>query len=69
MTAAESELDAMTFAWYGATTLGQPIYYRVQSPTFIIEFAHQQGGGANAGGVTHIHSIYREVGNDYGAKL
>lgn len=38
-------------------------------PAFSIEFAHQQGGGANAGGITHIHSIYREPGNDYGAAL
>lgn len=66
---AQAELDQMTFAWYGATTSGNPIYYRVQSPSFVIEFAHQQGQGANAGGVTHIHSIYREIGNDYGAKL
>lgn len=64
---AQAELDQMTFAWYGATTIGQPIYYRVQSPSFVIEFAHQQGQGANAGGITHIHSIYREIGNDYGA--
>lgn len=67
--AAEGEIDQMTFAWHGSTQLGQPIYYRVQSPTFVIEFAHQQGGGANAGGITHIHSIYREIGNDYGARL
>ena len=49
--------------------VGKPIYYRVQGPTFTIEFAHQQGQGANAGGITHIHSIYREPGNDYGAQL
>ncbi|WP_406005446.1 DUF3500 domain-containing protein [Streptomyces sp. NBC_00637] len=65
---AQTNLDATYFAWSGSTTVGQPIYYRVQSPTFTIEFAHQQGGGANAGGVTHIHSIYRENGNDYGAE-
>jgi len=69
LAAAEKNLDRTTFAWYGATTIGQPIYYRVQGPTFTIEFAHQQGQGANAGGITHIHSIYREPGNDYGAEL
>ncbi|WP_322749859.1 MULTISPECIES: DUF3500 domain-containing protein, partial [unclassified Frankia] len=69
LAAVKKDLDQTTFAWYGSTTLGQPIYYRVQGPTFIIEFAHQQGGGANAGGITHIHSIYREPGNDYGAGL
>ncbi|GAB3850408.1 DUF3500 domain-containing protein [Dactylosporangium cerinum] len=41
----------------------------MQGPAFTIEFAHQQGQGANAGGITHIHSIYREPGNDYGAGL
>lgn len=66
---AQAELGQMTFAWYGTTTSGNPVYYRVQSPSFVIEFAHQQGQGANAGGITHIHSIYREIGNDYGAKL
>lgn len=69
LTLAKAEVDLMTFGWYGGTRLGQPIYYRVQSPSFVIEFAHQQGMGANSGGVDHIHSIYREVGNDYGAGL
>ncbi|MGW0653884.1 DUF3500 domain-containing protein [Streptomyces umbrinus] len=65
---AEKNLKNTYFAWYGSTESDQPIYYRVQSPSFTIEFAHQQGQGANAGGVTHIHSIYRENGNDYGAE-
>jgi uncharacterized protein DUF3500 len=69
LAAAEQNLDQTTFAWYGSTEIGNPIYYRVQGPTFVIEFAHQQGQGANAGGITHIHSIYREPGNDYGAQL
>ncbi|MFI7709386.1 DUF3500 domain-containing protein [Nonomuraea sp. NPDC049480] len=67
--AAKANLDKTTFAWYGSTKIGNPIYYRVQGPTFTIEFAHQQGAGANAGGITHIHAIYREPGNDYGAEL
>ncbi|SHN34550.1 DUF3500 domain-containing protein [Cryptosporangium aurantiacum] len=66
---AKANIDQTTFSWYGKTTIGNPIYYRVQGPTFTIEFAHQQGQGANAGGVTHIHSIYREPDNDYGAEL
>ena len=69
LTTVQQNLDQTTFAWYGSTEIGNPIYYRVQGPTFIIEFAHQQGQGANAGGITHIHSIYREPGNDYGAQL
>ncbi len=69
LAAVQQNLDRTTFAWYGSTEIGNPIYYRVQGPTFTIEFAHQQGQGANAGGITHIHSIYREPGNDYGAQL
>jgi hypothetical protein len=66
---AEREVDDTWFAWSGPTTIGNPIYYRVTSPSYLIEFAHQQGQGANAGGITHIHAIYREIGNDYGADL
>jgi hypothetical protein len=69
LAAVQQGLDRTTFAWYGSTQIGNPVYYRVQGPTFTIEFAHQQGGGANAGGITHIHSIYREPGNDYGTQL
>ncbi|MFE9686679.1 DUF3500 domain-containing protein [Streptomyces sp. NPDC006285] len=65
---AQAGLDQTYFAWSGSTAANQPIYYRVQNPAFTIEFAHQQGSGANAGGVSHIHSIYRENSNDYGAE-
>ena len=67
--AAEAGLDRTWFAWSGGTTAGESIYYRVQGPTLIIEFARQQGPDANAGGVPRIRSIYREPDNDYGAGL
>jgi hypothetical protein len=35
----------------------------VQGPTLIIEYAPQQGD------LDHIHTIYRDPTNDYGAKL
>jgi hypothetical protein len=66
---AAKELNRTWFAWHGATTRGNPVYYRVTSPSYLIEFAHQRGKGADAGGITHIHAIYREVGNDYGTDL
>jgi Protein of unknown function (DUF3500) len=70
LAAAEGELDQMTFAWSGATAVGSAVYFRVQSPTFIIEFAHQGAGrGGGAANVDHIHSMYREIGNDYGKLL
>ena len=43
LAAAEQNLDQTTFAWYGSTEIGNPIYYRVQGPTFTIEFAHRRG--------------------------
>lgn len=69
LAAVEQDLDSVTFAWYGATTIGRPIYYRVQGPAFVIEFAHQREQAADAGGTTRIRSIYREPGNNYGAGL
>jgi Protein of unknown function (DUF3500) len=55
------------FLWGGSTKLGEPAYYRIQGPKVYIEFSHQVGGGPNAGGWTHIHAIYRDPTNDYGA--
>jgi hypothetical protein len=61
---AEANLDSTYFAWSGSTSSGRPIYYHVQSPDFTIEFTHQR----NMGDTSHIHAIYRENGNDYGAE-
>ena len=51
------------FAWSGPTTNGSAAYFRVQGPTLVIEYAPQQGN------VDHIHTIYRDPTNDYGAKF
>jgi Protein of unknown function (DUF3500) len=51
------------FAWSGPTANGSAAYFRVQGPTLVIEYAPQQGS------VDHIHTIYRDPTNDYGAKL
>jgi hypothetical protein len=55
------------FAWAGSTTNGKEAYFRVQGPTVLIEYAPQ--GTANAPSVDHIHTIYRDLTNDYGPKL
>ena len=54
------------FAWAGSTTNGKPAYFRVQGPTLLIEYAPQGSGDAST---DHIHTIYRDPTNDYGAKL
>jgi hypothetical protein len=50
------------FAWSGPTTNGGAAYFRVQGPTLVIEYAPQNS-------VDHIHTIYRDPTNDYGAKF
>ena len=58
-----ANLPKTYFAWSGATTNGGLAYYRIQGPTLVIEYAPQQGD------LDHIHTIYRDPTNDYGAKL
>jgi len=50
------------FAWSGPTTNGSMAYFRIQGPTVVIEYAPQRS-------VDHIHTIYRDPTNDYGAKF
>lgn len=59
-----SEFDQMHFAWWGPTENPSDVSYRLQGPTVLIEYACQ-GMGGNA--LDHLHSIYREPGNEYGA--
>lgn len=53
-------LSQTWFAWSGPTTTGSTAYFRIQGPTLIIEYAPQRG-------VDHVHTIYRDPTNDYGA--
>jgi hypothetical protein len=59
----KANMSRTWFAWSGATKNGGLAYYRVQGPTVVIEYAPQQGD------LDHIHTIYRDPTNDYGAKL
>ncbi|MEM7146428.1 MAG: DUF3500 domain-containing protein [Verrucomicrobiota bacterium] len=62
----ESEVDDMTFAWWGPVEAGGDFSYRIQGPSLIIEYAGQDLGGDPH---NHLHSIYRDPTNEYGAKL
>jgi hypothetical protein len=53
----------MYFAWSGSTQRGDLHYYRVQSPSFLIEFDDTQNGG------NHIHSVWRDYKDDWGMDL
>jgi len=51
------------FAWAGGENRGDPHYYRVQGPDFLIEYDNTQNGA------NHIHSVWRDMTGDFGADL
>ena len=64
----KANLPETWFAWSGPTTQGSASYFRIQGPTLLIEYSpqRQRGGGLDP---THIHTIYRDPTNDYGAAI
>ncbi|MBZ0255527.1 DUF3500 domain-containing protein [bacterium] len=48
------------FSWAGGTELGQPHYYHIQGPTFLIEYDNTQNNA------NHAHSVWRDPRNDFG---
>ncbi len=65
----KSQLAETWFAWSGPTTNGSPEYFRLQGPTIWIEYSPQRLRGTAGLDINHIHTIYRDPTNDYGAKL
>jgi hypothetical protein len=51
------------FGWAGSLRPGRPHYYRLQGPTFLLEFDNSRNSG------THIHSVWRDFERDYGRHL
>ena len=51
------------FGWAGSTRPGVPQYYRLQGPTFLLEFDNSRDSG------THIHSVWRDFERDFGRHL
>ena len=67
----QSTLPDTYFAWYGPTAPGSAAYFRIQGPALWIEFAPQGAGGAPTGtpaAPDHVHAIYRDPTNEYGAR-
>jgi len=56
-------LDKVTFAWAGSMDVGQPHYYRVQGPTFLLEYDNIQNGA------NHPHAVWRDFNGDFGRDL
>jgi hypothetical protein len=62
-------LEQFTFAWAGMAERGKPHYYRLQGPSFLVEFENAQIGGGQPGEGNHIHTVWRDPDNDFGDDL
>ena len=51
------------FVWAGGENKGEPHYYRVSGPDFLIEYDNTQNNA------NHIHSVWRDLTGDFGADL
>ncbi len=58
-----AEIENTYFGWWGREGVLGAAYYRVTSPSMVVEYAVRNGEDT----VDHAHSIYRELDNDYGA--
>ena len=56
-------VDKIGFAWAGELERGKPHYYRIQGPTFLIEYDNTQNNA------NHVHSVWRDFENDFGVDL
>lgn len=55
--------DHVHFAWAGPIEPGQGHYYRVQGPTFLLEYDNVQNQA------NHIHAVWREFHGDFGEDI
>ena len=56
-------LDNIRFAWAGSMEERRPHYYRIQGPSFLMEYDNSRNGA------THIHSVWRVFDQDFGQGL
>ncbi len=56
-------LDKIQFAWYGGVEKGEGHYYRVQGPTFLMEYDNTQNNN------NHIHAVWRDFDGDFGEDI
>lgn len=56
-------LDNIYFAWWGDSERNARHYYRVQGPTFLIEYNNTQNSA------NHVHSNWRDMAGDFNVAL
>jgi hypothetical protein len=52
-------VDNIYFAWWGDQDRNQRHYYRIQGPTFIVEYNNTQNQA------NHVHSMWRQLAGDF----
>jgi hypothetical protein len=60
---AQAGLAKIYFGWAGGTNPGDPHYYRIHGPNFLIEYDDTQNNA------NHIHTVWRDLENDFGGDL
>ena len=63
MRTAVAEIEDTYFGWRGPHDVLGPMYFRVTSPSMILECALRDDEGA----LDHAHSMHREIDNDHGS--
>jgi len=56
-------IDKIQFAWAGGLERGEGHYYRIQGPTFLLEYDNTQNNN------NHIHAVWRDFESDFGEDL
>ena len=58
-----AEIDDTYFGWWGPQGVPGAAYFRVTGPSLVLEYSPQNGEASP----DHVHSVYRDPGNDYGS--
>jgi hypothetical protein len=56
----DADIEKVRFAWAGSMEPGQPHYYRLHGPTFLVEYDNTQNNA------NHVHTVWRDLTNDFG---
>lgn len=55
--------EKIYFAWWGGAEVDEPHAYRVQGPSFLIEYNNTQNDA------NHVHSVWRDLAGDFNVPL
>jgi hypothetical protein len=56
----KSGVEKIYFGWAGGIERGEKHYYRIQGPTFLMEYDNTQNNA------NHVHTVWRDFENDFG---